>query len=70
MDTQAAIIIPGFASTLGLYLMKNFMEQIPDSLLEAAQIDGAGYVRIHFKIVMPIVKPALVTAFIMVFQSF
>ncbi|MFR5075491.1 MAG: carbohydrate ABC transporter permease [Lachnospiraceae bacterium] len=70
LDTQAAIIIPGFASTLGLYLMKNFMEQIPDSLLEAAQIDGAGYVRIHFKIVMPIVKPALVTAFIMVFQSF
>ena len=62
LDTQAAIIIPGFASTLGLYLMKNFMEQIPDSLLEAAQIDGAGYVRIHFKIVMPIVKPALVTA--------
>ena len=54
LDTQAAIIIPGFASTLGLYLMKNFMEQIPDSLLEAA----------------PIVKPALVTAFIMVFQSF
>ena len=43
LDTQWAIIIPGFASTLGLYLMKNFMEQIPDSLMEAAQIDGAGY---------------------------
>lgn len=70
LDTQWAIIIPGFASTLGLYLMKNFMEQIPDSLTEAAQIDGAGYVRIHFTIVMPVVKPALVTAFIMVFQSF
>ncbi|MBD5459563.1 MAG: carbohydrate ABC transporter permease [Lachnospiraceae bacterium] len=70
LDTQWAIIIPGFASTLGLYLMKNFMEQIPDSLMEAAQIDGAGYVRIHFTIVMPVVKPALVTAFIMVFQSF
>jgi len=42
LDTQWAIIIPGFASTLGLYLMKNFMEQIPDSLMEAAQIDGAG----------------------------
>ena len=51
-------------------LDEKLMEQIPDSLLEAAQIDGAGYVRIHFKIVMPIVKPALVTAFIMVFQSF
>ena len=70
LDTQWAIIIPGFASTLGLYLMKNFMEQIPDSLMEAAQIDGAGYVRIHFTIVMPVVKPALVTAFIMVFQAF
>ena len=70
LDTQWAIIIPGFASTLGLYLMKNFMEQIPDSLMEAAQIDGAGYLRIHFTIVMPVVKPALVTAFIMVFQSF
>lgn len=70
LDTQWAIIVPGLASTLGLYLMKNFMEQIPDSLMEAAQIDGAGYVRIHFRIVMPVVKPALVTAFIMVFQAF
>ena len=70
LDTQWAIIIPGFASTLGLYLMKNFMEQIPDSLIEAAQIDGAGYFRIHFTIIMPVVKPALVTAFILVFQSF
>lgn len=70
LDTQWAIIVPGLASTLGLYLMKNFMEQIPDSLMEAAQIDGAGYARIHFMIVMPVVKPALVTAFIMVFQAF
>lgn len=70
LDTQWATIVPGLASTLGLYLMKNFMEQIPDSLMEAAQIDGAGYARIHFTIVMPVVKPALVTAFIMVFQSF
>ncbi len=69
LDTQWAIIIPNFASTLGLYLMKNFMEQIPDSLIEAAQIDGANYFRIHFTIIMPVVKPALVTAFIMVFQN-
>ena len=46
------------------------MDQIPDSLMEAAQIDGAGYVRMHFTIVMPVVKPALVTAFILVFQAF
>lgn len=69
IDTYGAIIIPSFASTLGLYLMKNFMEQIPDSLLDAAKIDGAGQFQIHARIVMPIVKPAWVTAFILVFQA-
>lgn len=68
LDSLSAIIIPSFATTLCLYLMINFMQQIPDSLLEAAQIDGAGYFRTHWKIVMPISKSALVTAFIMIFQ--
>jgi ABC-type glycerol-3-phosphate transport system permease component len=69
IDHYSAIILPSFASTLGLYLMKNFMEQIPDSLLDAAKIDGANQIQIHFNIVMPIVKPAWVTAFILVFQA-
>lgn len=69
IDTYGAIIFPAFASTLGLYLMKNFMEQIPDSLLEAAKIDGANHFVTYQKIVMPIVKPAWVTAFILIFQS-
>lgn len=69
IDSYWAIIIPTFASTLGLYLMKNFMEQIPDSLLEAAMIDGSNHLQILFKIVLPVVKPAWVTAFILVFQS-
>lgn len=69
IDTYGAIIFPAFASTLGLYLMQNFMEQIPDSLLEAARIDGASQFSIHLKIVLPLVKPAWVTAFILVFQS-
>ncbi|MCR5823455.1 MAG: carbohydrate ABC transporter permease [Lachnospiraceae bacterium] len=69
IDSYGAIIIPSFASTLGLYFMMNFMEGIPDSLLEAAKIDGASHLRIHFSIVLPLVKPAWVTAFILIFQS-
>ena len=69
IDTLGAIIFPTFASTLGLYLMQNFMEQGPDSLIEAARIDGAGDLRIHWKLVMPIIKPAWITAFILIFQG-
>lgn len=69
IDTYGAIVFPTFASTLGLYLMQNFMEQIPDSLLEAAKIDGAGQFKIHLTIVLPLVKPAWVTAFILIFQN-
>lgn len=69
IDSYGAIIFPTFASTLGLYLMQNFMEQIPDSLLEAARIDGASQFRIHREIVMPLVKPAVATAFILIFQA-
>lgn len=48
IDTYSAIIIPAFAFPLGLYLMKQFMEQIPDALMEAAKIDGASEYRIFF----------------------
>ena len=43
MDSLWAVILPSFASTLGLYLLQNFMEMLPDSLIEAAKIDGASY---------------------------
>lgn len=46
LDSYQAIIIPAFAYPLGLYLMKQFMEQIPDALLEAAKMDGASEYRI------------------------
>lgn len=69
IDTYGAIIFPTFASTLGLYLMQNFMEQLPDSLIEAARIDGATQWQIHTKIILPLVKPSAVTAFILIFQN-
>ncbi|MFC4600784.1 carbohydrate ABC transporter permease [Cohnella hongkongensis] len=68
IDSFSAIIVPAFASSLGLYLMKQFMEQIPDSLLEAAKIDGASEYRIFWQIVMPLVKPAWLTLMILLFQ--
>jgi len=69
LDTYAAIIVPAFASSLGLYLMKQFMERIPETMLEAAKIDGASEYRIYWQIVMPMVKPAWLTLVILMFQS-
>lgn len=69
IDTFAAIIVPNLGYTLGLFLMKQFMEQIPDSLLEAARIDGASELRVFLTIAMPSVRPAWLTLIIFVFQN-
>lgn len=62
IDTYWAYILPAIPSTMGVFLMKQFMEgSIPDALLEAARIDGASPIRIFFTITIPIVKPALMT---------
>ncbi|ALS26284.1 ABC transporter permease [Paenibacillus sp. 32O-W] len=68
IDTYWAVIVPAFAFPLGLYLMKQFMEQIPDALIEAAKIDGASEYRIFWQIIMPNVKPAWMTLIILLFQ--
>ena len=69
VDTQFAIIIPAIGSTLGLYLMKQFMEQIPDSILEAARVEGATEMHLFMRIVMPMVKPAWLTLIVFSVQS-
>lgn len=70
IDTPWSIIIPAIQSSLGLYLMKQFMDQlIHESLLEAARIDGASELRIFYNIVMPLVKPAWLTLMILTIQS-
>ncbi len=70
IDSPWALILPAFCSSLGLYLMKQFIEQmVPDTLLEAARIDGASEWSIFWKIVMPIVKPAWLTLIIYSFQG-
>lgn len=69
VNTYWSIIIPAFGAPIGLYLMKQFMSGIPDSLLEAAHIDGASEWRIFWTIVMPNVKPAWLTLIIFSIQS-
>ncbi len=69
IDTIWAIILPALSGTLGLYLMKQFMSQLPDALLDAASMDGAGTWRQFWMIVMPNVKPAWITAIILTFQG-
>ena len=70
VDTYWALIIPAFGSTLGLYLMRQFMDSsVPDSVLESARLDGAKEILIYWKIVMPMVKPAWLTLIVYCFQG-
>jgi len=70
IDSYLSLIIPTFASSLGLYLMKQFMDSmLPDTVLESAKIDGAGDMHTFWRIVMPIVKPAWLTLIIFSFQG-
>lgn len=69
IDTYWAVILPAFAAPIGLFLMKQSMESLPNALIEAAHLDGAGEFRIFWSIVMPNVKPAWLTIIIFSVQS-
>ena len=68
-NTYLALILPACSYGMGLYLMKQFMDQIPNSLLESARLDGASEFRVFMTIVMPNVKPAWLTLAIFQFQQ-
>ena len=70
LDSYLAIIVPAWASSLGLYLMKQFMDtNVNDSVLESARLDGAKELKIFWIIAMPMVKPAWLTLIIYSFQG-
>ncbi|KYG35284.1 carbohydrate ABC transporter permease [Alkalihalobacillus trypoxylicola] len=69
VDTYYALIVPAIAAPLGVFLMKQFMEQIPISLLESARLDGASEFKVFTKVAMPLVKPAWLTLLIFSFQA-
>ncbi len=68
-NTYLAVILPALSSGLGLFIMKQFMAQIPDSLLESARLDGASEYGVFWRIVMPNVKPAWLTLGLLQFQA-
>ena len=70
VDTHLAIIVPAWGSTLGLYLMKQFMDTaVPDTVLESARLDGASELKTYWVIAMPMVKPAWLTLIVYSFQA-
>ena len=70
IDTYWVYLLPSLADTMGVFLMKQYMEDaLPDALLEAAKIDGAGYTRVFWSIVMPTVKPMWLTLMLFGFRS-
>ena len=69
VDSQWALIVPVFASALGLHLIRSFMLQIPMAVVEAARVDGASHLRVFWSIVMPNIKSAWLTLMIFAVQG-
>ena len=57
------------SSTMGIFLLRQFMDKVPNAMIESAHIDGAGELRICFQIIAPSVKPAWITVIILNFQT-
>ncbi len=68
-DTYLAHILPLISLPVTMFLLKQFIDEVPDTLLEAAYIDGASEFMVYRKIVLPLIKPAVATAAILVFQA-
>jgi len=69
VNSYWGVIFPSMATIFGIFLIRQFMLSIPDDLLDAARIDGAGEFRIYWSIVMPLARPVLVTLAIFMFMS-
>jgi multiple sugar transport system permease protein len=69
VNTYAAVVLPSMASVFGIFLVRQYMLGIPDELLDAARVDGAGELRIYWSVVLPLAAPVLVTLAVFVFMS-
>jgi len=69
VNTYAGLIVVGLSSAFGIFMMRQFIMSIPDELLDAARIDGAGEFRIFLQIVMPLTKPAVATLTLFTFTG-
>jgi ABC-type glycerol-3-phosphate transport system permease component len=69
MDTFMVHILPGLAMPVGLFLLKQFIDGIPDEVIEAARIDGASDLQVYWRIILPMIRPAVATIAILTFQA-
>jgi multiple sugar transport system permease protein len=69
VDTYWAHILPAIVMPVAMFLVKQFIDQTPDELIESAKIDGASEMQVFFHIILPIVAPAIATVGILAFQS-
>lgn len=69
IDSFWVHIIPGLAIPVGLFLIKQFIDQIPKDLIEASRVDGANNLQIYWYVILPLIKPAIATIAIVAFQG-
>ena len=69
INTYAGIIMPGMSSVFGIFLIRQYLKSVPDSLLDAARIDGAGEFRIYRSLILPLSKPVLVSLAVFTFMG-
>ena len=68
LDSYWGLIVPLSMSPFGIFLLRQYMKSIPDQLIDAARVDGAGHFRIYWKIILPLSRPALAAVAIFTFQ--
>src|SRR5690606_15916092 len=69
VNSLGGVVVPALAGVFGVFLVRQYARSIPDALLEAARIDGAGELRIFVQVVLPMLKPVLVTLAIFTFMA-
>lgn len=70
INHASAIILPGIFAAFGVFLLRQFMLHIPNALIEAAKMDGAGHLRIFVVMILPLVKPGLMALVILLFADY
>lgn len=70
LNTASSIIFPGIFGALGVFVLRQFMINIPNSYIEAAKIDGAGHFTIFFKVILPLIRPAIGVLVVLLFADY
>ena len=69
INTWGALIVPGLANSLVIFLFRQFFEDIPQDLIDAARVDGATWLSVFFRIILPLSRPVIITAALLMFLS-